>query len=442
MPNSKPLTQAQKEQIYWGKQKGQTLAELAVAAGYSVACVRKWWRFGRDHGLDGLRCRRRGRGKTGALSQFEASVRQKALGYKHQHRRWGAKRVRVELEADESLQGLELPQRSALAAFFKERCPECVAKRKVHPPPPPRPVSATRVHEVWQLDSQEDIELLNGEIVTACNLRDPVGAAMLASQAFSVKTDLHWRKLDWTEVQVVLRQAFTEWRTLPACLLTDNELGLAGGPNDPFPGQLTLWLVGLGISHHFIRPGHPTDQPQIERNHRTLDDFTTSDMDLADSIHFQQALDRERRMHNAHFPTQASDCQGRPPLIAHPELLQPRRYYQPEIELALFSLQRVYDYLATFTFERKVSVSAQVSLGGQVYSIGLALAQRLTNKVVHVKFDAQSGEWVFFRNPTDPANQTEELTRRAVKKLDVTSLTRLAPQEILLPVPVQLSFPF
>lgn len=442
MPNQKPLTQAQKEQIYLGKQKEQTLAELAAAVGCSVACARKWWRSGRNRGLDGLRTARRGRGKTGALSRFDACVQQKVLEHKRQHRRWGAKRVRVELEADENFQGLSLPKRSSLAAFFKERCPECVAGRKAHPPQTPRPASATTVHEVWQLDNQEGLQLLNGEIATVCNLRDPVGAAMLASQAFSVKTELHWRKLDWTEVRAVLRQAFTEWRTLPGRLLTDNELGLAGGPNDPFPGQLTLWLVGLGIRHQFIRPGHPTDQPQIERNHRTLDDFTSNNTDLADLTHFQQALARERKMHNEHFPTQASDCRGRPPLIAHPELLKPRRYYQPEIELALFSLQRVYDYLATFTFERKVSVSGQVSLGGRVYSIGVALAQQLTEKVVQVRFDAQTGEWVFSQKPANAGEQAKEITRRSVKNLDVTTLTGLVPQEIHLPEPVQLSFPF
>jgi transposase InsO family protein len=442
MSNSQPLTQAQKERIYWGKQKGQTFLELAAAVGCSVACVRKWWRFGRDHGFDSLSNHRQGRSKTGALSQFDAAVQNKALEHKRLHRRWGANRVKVELEADESLHGVVLPQPSTLAAFFKERCPECVAARKVHLPHTPRPAAATTVHEVWQLDSQEGIELLNGEIATVCNLRDPVGAAMLASQAFSVKTKLHWRKLAWTEVRAVLRQAFTEWHTLPGRLLTDNELGLAGGPNDPFPGQLTLWLVGLGIPHQFIRPGCPTDQPEIERNHRTLDDFTTSTTDLADLPHFQQALDREREMHNAHFPTRASDCDGQPPLVAHPELLKPRRYYQPEIELALFSLQRVYDYLATFTFERKVSVAAQVSLGYQVYSIGISLAQQLTEKVVQAKFDAQSGEWVFLKKPVHPGEPAIELARRMVKRLDVTILTGLIPQESCLPKPVQLSFPF
>jgi hypothetical protein len=187
-----------------------------------------------------------------------------------------------------------------------------------------------------------------------------------------------------------------------------------------------------------IRLGQPCLPARrfLSKQNYTLDDFTTNNTDLADLTHFQQALDRERKMHNEQFPTQASDCQGRPPLIAHPELLKPRRYYQPEIELALFSLQRVYDYLATFTFERKVSVSDQVSLGCRVYSIGIALAQQLTEKVV------QTGEWIFFQKPANAGEQAKEFTRRSVKNLDVTILTGLVPQEIHLPKPVQLSFPF
>lgn len=73
-------------------------------------------------------------------------------------------------------------------------------------------------------------------------------AAVIASRAFSVKTKHHWRKLKWTEVRGVLREAFIEWQTLPDGVQTGNELGLAGGPNDPFPGRLTLWLVGLELA--------------------------------------------------------------------------------------------------------------------------------------------------------------------------------------------------
>ena len=431
MGNRLPLSQAEKEHIYWGKQAGHTLIQLAAEVSCSYECARKWWRVGRDKGLEGLRAPRRGRGSTGILLHFDPRVAEKALAHKRRHHPWGANRVLVELKSDPELTGLRLPGRSRLSAFFKEGCPECVASRKRRVVRPPHPPAATGVHEGWQLDSQESIRLHDGE----CNIRDPFGAAMITSRAFSVKTERHWRKLEWTEVRGVLRGGFSEWQTLPDSVQTDNELGLAGGPNDPYPGQLTLWLVGLGVKHRFIRPGCPTDQPHIERNHRTLDNFALDDEALSDAEHLQQALDRERGVHNQMFPSQASDCAGRPPLVAHPELLTPRRYYQPELELALFDLQRVYDYLATFTFERKVSSSAQVSLGRRLYSLGKKLVREKEVETALARFDALHGQWVFL------TEAGEELVRRQPKDLDVCTLTGLDPSDVSTTQPVQLTFP-
>ena len=68
----------------------------------------------------------------------------------------------------------------------------------------------------------------------------------------------------------------------------------------------------------------------------------------------------------------ASDCNSLPLLQAHPTLLRPRRSYLPEWEGALFDLQRVYDFLATFTFECKVNRNGQVTLKGLQYTVGLA----------------------------------------------------------------------
>jgi transposase InsO family protein len=436
MSNQSPLSLAQKERIYQGKLQGRTLSELAAEVGCTVHCARKWWRAGRDKGMERLRAPRRSRSQSGVLSQFDPRVVEAALTLKRAHRRWGANRVLVELKWSPELSGLRLPGRSRLAAFFKARCPECVAARKPRPAPPKRPLRATAVHEMWQLDNQEGIRLRSNEIATICNIRDPVGAAMIASRAFAVQTKRHWRKLEWIEVRDVLRDAFGEWQTLPDEVQTDNELGLAGGPNDPFPGKLTLWLVGLGITHRFIRPGCPTDQPQIERNHRTLDGLALDEEALADREHLQQALDRERQVHNHHFPSQASDCAGQPPLTAHPELLRPRRYYTPELELALFDLQRVYDYLAMFTFQRKVNASAQVSLGRRMYSLGKKLVRERQVTTVLVRFDPHRREWVFL------TENEEELVRRPPKDLDVQTLTGLDPSAIQITQPVQLTLPF
>lgn len=158
-----------------------------------------------------------------------------------------------------------------------------------------------------------------------------------------------------------------------------------GSPTDPFPSLLTLWLVGLGIRHLSIRPHCPTDQAH------TLSDLAMDEESLTDLATLQQSLDRERAAYNRLLPSRAADCNGRPPLEAQPELLRPRCLYRPEWELALFDLRRVYDHLVTFTFQRKVSRSSQVSLGCQLHYLGRAWAGR----TVTVRFDPQQGDWLF-----------------------------------------------
>ncbi len=129
MSQREPLTAQEKKRIYEAKLEGKTLEEAAAEVGCSVSCARKWWRRGRDEGLKGLRERPRGPARRGTLSRFDPRVARAALALKHRHPRWGADRVLVELGDDPELEGLRLPGRSRLAAFFKEQCPECVATR-------------------------------------------------------------------------------------------------------------------------------------------------------------------------------------------------------------------------------------------------------------------------------------------------------------------------
>ncbi len=310
--NHKKLTQAEREQIYLLKRSGRTIPQIAQDLNTSLACVRKWWRRGRDQGMLGLLERKRGRPSRGVLSKFSQPVQQTALKLKREHKRWGANRVLIELRNDQALTGQAYPSRSRLYAFFHQECPDCLSlwtKHKEVPPPP----ATTAVHEEWQVDHQEGHRLLDGSIATVCNIRDPYGAAMIASQAFSVKTEQRWRKLTWEEVRQVLRTGFAEWHTLPDSVLTDNEMGLGGNPNDPFPSWLSLYLAGLGITHNFIRSHRPTDQPQVERSHRTLDGLTEDASSRQNLASFQHSLDQERHMYNSEFPARASDCGGLPP---------------------------------------------------------------------------------------------------------------------------------
>lgn len=462
MSQRRPLSQAEKDRIYAGKLQGKRLGQVAAEVQCSVWCARKWWRRGRDEGRQGLQAKRRGRGPGGMLSQFVPEVAAQALHYKRSHPRWGARRVRVELGRDQALQALAdlrgaalpLPSASRLAAFFKASCPECVAS----PPPPAaparRPPRATEAHEIWQLDSQEGIKLHDGAVVTMCNIRDEASGALIASQTVTVTTPRRWRKLKLAEVQAILRTAFAEWQTLPDALLTDNELGLAGSVNGDYPGRLSLWLIGLGITHLRIRPGCPQDQAHVERTHLTLDNFAFAQATLADQATLQHTLDEERYQYNHLFPARATGCAGRPPLVAYPELLQPRRPYHRQAELSLFRLQRVADYLATFTFERKVNRSGQISLGRQCYSVGRPHA----GQTVVARFDPDDWLWLVYQYPDAPAptdptpsgpqdTQTAAdalilLTRRPPKTFSREAITGLDPQACQPPQPVQLTFPW
>jgi hypothetical protein len=55
------------------------------------------------------------------------------------------------MERDPLLEGVRLPKKSALAAFFREACPELLQHRKPRPKPPPR---STHVHALWEMDSK------------------------------------------------------------------------------------------------------------------------------------------------------------------------------------------------------------------------------------------------------------------------------------------------
>lgn len=432
MANREPLTFQEKKQVYEAKLKGKSLSDIAEMVVCSVGCARKWWRVGRDHGLEGLKQKRRGRRKNGRLSNFASIVSEKALELKQSQPKWGPHRVLIELEDDPELKQYGLPAPSSLAAYYKEVCPELLLSKKKKRPKPSKPPEANGVHEIWQLDHQEGIRLDTDEVVTICNIRDPFAAAVIVSQAFIVTTAKHWRKLTLREVQVTLRQAFAEWQTMPQVVQTDNEPGLGGSPKDVFPSLLTLWLAGLGIKHQLIRPAQPTDQAQVERSHRTMNGFAVHKLSRADYLVLQASLDKERQIHNERYPSRASDCQGQPPLIAHPELLLQPRPYLLDREYDLFNLQYVADHLATYQLERKVSVSGQVSLGGTSYYVG----SKYIGLTIQAQFDALTHQWVFTDSET-----TVELQRKSPKHFSTEHFTGLEKLVEPAKTAIQLSFP-
>jgi hypothetical protein len=271
------------------------------------------------------------------------------------------------------------------------------------------------VHQRWQIDAQEKIPLGDGEWASVLEIRDPVGAVILASQAFlTTLTASTYRKLTFEEVRATLRQAFRQWGR-PAEIQSDHEDVYAGANQADFPMPFTLWLRGLGIVHRFSRERCPTDQPHIERNHRTTGDMSWKNHPPADLADLQQQLDACCQRYNHHYPALASDCQGLPPLVKHPNARHSGRDYQEPWEWELFDLALVDDYLAQLSWIRKVDLNGIVYVGKRKYYLG----RKHKHQQVRVRylpegrtfcFETLTGEWI------------QSLAAKGLEKSDLTGL--------------------
>ena len=365
MTTRPPLTEAEKVYLAERRAAGATYPDIARDLGCAVVTVRKHARRQRDHCAP----RARGRPARGILSTYPVELVERAVAVKRAHPHWGPANVTVELHRQPSLSATALPSRARLSALFKARCPEAVQPHR-HPSYPERAVPHARLaHQRWQMDAKEKVVLAEPAIASVLNVRDPVTAVMIASQAFLTTTAHHWRKLTLPEVQAVLRQAFAEWGR-PLEIQTDHEDVYVGASTSDFPSRFTLWLLGLNIQHVTSRARRPTDQAQIEREHRTLGDMTWKDETFAQVPAVQTALNDRRQRYNTELPVRAADCDGHPPLSVHPTARFSGRSFHPELEWVLFDLNRVDAFLAQQVWTRHVGEQGQVGVGSDHYYLG------------------------------------------------------------------------
>ena len=424
-------TPEQRRRFYKRHVRGESYQSIADHEGVSKECVRYWCRRQRDGGNCLSRYRRT---PAGILSGFNPKVRYAILRLRLEHPRWGPNRIKARLRKRSSLLGLTLPSESSIGRYlhqwqrFRRRMRKEVRRERLQQP--------VRVHQRWQVDFKVEIALKDGNLVNLCTLRDPVGEACIGAFVFPAgRVGKRGRRVFFEEVRSALRLCFVRWGTLPEEVQTDNEGLFAGQSQDLFPSPFSLWLCGLGITHLLIRSGKPTDNAEVERCHRTVNDYAIVGNEEADLVGLQAILDEAVTELCSELASRAEGCLGQPPILAHPELLQAPRPFQPEHELALFNLQAVDDYLATFTWQRKVGKTGQVTIGGQhrYYSVGRSFARR----TVWVRFDPGDRHFVFF----DTEELTSEIGRRPARNLDVQDLTGLAgwplglgPQQLSLPL--------
>jgi hypothetical protein len=392
------------------KLAGYTLEDVAEETGWSFYCVRYWWRRYRDGGRAALDPPDGRKHRGGPMSTFPGVVRFAFLRVKKEHPGWGAAVARPRVAERLDLLEEEAPSVSTIEKYwtqFKGRLYK--RHRKRHPVQErPKGPSPTAPHERWQADFKVKIEVEGVGQVDVFNIRDDVSPVKIGSFVLAHNA---W---DDRQAQRALRQAFAQWGLCDR-FQTDKDTRLVNTGDHPFPSRFTLWLTGLGIDHELA--GSAQENGCAERFHRTWYERVVQGQNFKNLQELQLVSDEELDWMNGRLPSRGRDCDGQPPLEAYPQANRPRRPYIPEKELEIFSMERVYSYLADQHWWRRVSQVGQIGIGGHRYSVGISHA----HQDVRVTFDAATIEFVV------EDSKQQEIKRLAPKGLTVEEITGLNP---------------
>jgi len=423
-----------RREFFYRHLRGKSYAEIASETGYSKECVRYWCRRQKKGG--GVTSHYAGPA-AGLLQRFHPKVRYAVLKLRLQHPGWGPGPIRLGLKKRTSLAHLAIPSISQIGRYLHQF--ERFRRKKRAGPTQGRPKQPTHTGQRWQMDFKMGIPLPDGRLANLFTACDPFAEACIGAAVFPAgQVGQAPKKVTQEQVRSFLRACFAHWQLLPNELQTDGECVLVAnrGPND-FPTSFTLWLEGLGVHHLVTRRQRPTDNSEVERMHRTLDNFALKGCRLSNLVDLNAMLQESVTTLVYELPSHAKHCEGLPPIQAHPELATPGSPFLPETELAHFDLARVDQFLAQFAWERRVGKTGQVDIGAHVYSVGRAQARKL----VTIRYDPDTRELVFFAQLEGTGKDGVELKRHPIQDCDTAALIGfsspgMAPGPQQLPLPL------
>jgi transposase InsO family protein len=357
---------------------GQSDPEIAMALGCSVWTVRKWRSLGQHQGRTSLSSQM-GRPTTGPLSTLPAGMREAILQMRRMHPGWGPTTLLAELRVDQRWAECPLPSRSRIAALLTaEKLTRRYQKHSDLPTPLIQPEGAP--HDEWELDAQGSMHVVGVGKVSVITVIDVVSRLKVESYPCLDTTNPPFEAY-----QLMLRRAFLT-AGLPRRITFDHGTVFYDNTSpSPFPTRLHLWLLALGIDVCFTRKRCPTDHAKIERTHQTMTQQALLGQRWPDQTALWAGLDARRSMLNQHIPSGV--FQGQAPLQAYPEAAHSGRFYRPQWEAEMLDLARVFAYLATCRWFRRIRANGRLDLGGYDYYLGTSLR----NQMLELHFDAIQG---------------------------------------------------
>jgi hypothetical protein len=365
-----------------------------------------------------------GRPAKGIGSQFSEPVLSAIHQYRIAHQGWGAKTIRTELLLDGRFSQSFLPSLTTIANYLR-------AKGLVKIYEPNRPLAnvmlfnLTKAHQQWQIDDMGPESYPSVGFVGMINVKDVFSKVYV--QTFPVTLEHTRCHPNMSDYQCALRLGFIEFG-LPDAIQADHGSNFYENKSkSPFPTTLHLWLVALGIDFSWSRTHRPTDQGSVERSHWTTFNQIQRSQSFKNWQELKEFCDQRRYKLNHHL---ICDTLKKAPLVAFPEAIHSKKYFNPLTEHLTIDLQKVFSFLAKGEWFRKVSSAKTISLAGQVYY----LTNSKPNQKIRITFDSDSKE-LFFHD------DNELFLKLPIKGISIEKLMGYGFEQIAIPN-VQLEIPF
>jgi transposase InsO family protein len=222
----------------------------------------------------------------------DGAVEDAVVSLRKLHPTWGPKKLRGWL-LDHQV-GMELPATSTIGDILTRRGLTAARKRRLRVPPSPTHLTqATCPNAVWTTDHKGSFRLSEGRCYPL-TLMDAWSRYFLKCEALSSTSE--------DAAFPHYEAAFREFG-LPARIRSDNGVPFANANTPGRLSRLSIWWVKLGIGLERIEPGHPEQNGQHERMHRTLEEAI--DAGKHDMVEQQRRFDAFRREWNQERPHEA-----------------------------------------------------------------------------------------------------------------------------------------
>lgn len=272
-------------------QRGERMADLCREFGINRQTGYEVWSRFKANGAAGLLARSKAPRRIPHKTPSE--IVDRLVLARQEHPTWGAKKLKTVLERDEQLQ---LPAPSTIQDLLKRKgLIDGRRRRRVFPRVHPTGLRiATSPNEVWCADYKGQFRTGDSAYCYPLTMTDLFSRYLLACDGMKAIDE---------DAAIESSEHTFRRHGLPDVIRTDNgvpfaSVGLAGLT------KLAVFWMRLGIDRERIEPGHPEQNGQHERMHRTLKRETTRPAG-ANLLQQQERFDRFQEEFNNVRPHEA-----------------------------------------------------------------------------------------------------------------------------------------